>query len=125
MGESWTYLSLPRNLWQGVLFSVQDGITLRYLFDSLWPSQSVSPAGTIPEVHIYQSQDRSVSGPSGTDYSQMGTMCSSEFVCQSGSVTETNSDWIAGSVCCRCPIWCVHHRLPSLWASGNAESAEE
>lgn len=31
------------NLWQGVLLkvAVEDGITLRYLFDSLWPSQSI------------------------------------------------------------------------------------
>ncbi|KAI3362644.1 hypothetical protein L3Q82_001722 [Scortum barcoo] len=59
-------------------------------------------SGTIPVVHIYQSQDRSATGPSGAarfaaDYSQMGTMCLSEFVCQSGAVRETNPDWMARS----------------------------
>lgn len=53
-------------------------------------------------VHIYQSRDRSATGPSGAarfaaDYSQMGTMCLSEFVCQSGAVRETNPDWMARS----------------------------
>ncbi len=53
-------------------------------------------------VHIHQSRDRSATGPSGTacfaaDYSQMGTMCLSEFVCQIGAVRETNPDWIPRS----------------------------
>lgn len=60
-------------------------------------------AGTIPVVNIYQSLDKSVTGPSGTalcvaDYSQMGTMCSSGFLLQNGAHRETNPDWLARSV---------------------------
>lgn len=54
-------------------------------------------------VHIHQSRDGSWTGPSGAalpaaDSSQMGSMCLSEFVCQSGAVRETNPAWMARGV---------------------------
>ena len=41
-GKSVDISVTAKNLWHGVLLkvAVRDGITLRYLFDSLWPGQS-------------------------------------------------------------------------------------
>lgn len=88
-------------------------------------------AGTIPVVHLYQSQERSVTGPSGADLSAgwlqpdghcVLVMC---FVCQSDAVRETKSDWMAHSVFAADALTCASIIAPPTGRGGKMQHLQK